>query len=94
MVKNATSLYWKLIFQKIDLKIFILIISVLFFIGLILVLVSNSSGSFCGIQHMLILNDISLYEESFDPEFCEITVTKILTFNDACEPQIDIFDCG
>lgn len=43
---------------------------------------------------MLILNDISSYEESFDPEFCEITITKILTFNDACEPKIEIFDCG
>ena len=48
----------------------------------------------CGIQHMSLLNEISLYEKSLDPEFCEVIVEKIDLFNEQCEPQIEILDCG
>lgn len=48
----------------------------------------------CGIQHISILNEISLYEKSLDPELCEVIVEKIDYFNDKCEPQIEILDCG
>ena len=83
-------LQWKLIFQKISLKNLILFaLSVLF----ILVLLSFTGNS-CGIQHMLILNDIFLYEKSLDPELCEIIVEKIDSFNDSCEPKIEILDCS
>ena len=83
-------LLWKLIFQKISLKKLILILSVSFLVILFFTLSVNS----CGVQHMLILNDISSYENSLDPELCEIMVEKINSFNDSCEPQIEIFDCG
>jgi len=43
---------------------------------------------------MIILNEITSYEQSLEPEFCEITVEKIDLFNDDCEPQIEILDCG
>ncbi|EIJ66068.1 hypothetical protein BD31_I0597 [Candidatus Nitrosopumilus salaria BD31] len=43
---------------------------------------------------MILINDISLYEKSLDPEFCEIIVEKINSFNDECEPKIEILDCG
>ena len=61
--------------------------------SIILALLSFTGNS-CGIQHMLILNDISSYEKSLDPEFCEIIVEKIDSFNDSCEPQIEILDCS
>jgi len=43
---------------------------------------------------MIILNEIALYEKSLEPELCEVIVEKIDLFNDDCEPQIEILDCG
>ena len=80
---------WKLIFQKTSLKILIL---VLIIISVIVIL--SFTGNSCGIQHMMILNDISSYENSLEPEFCEVVVEKIDIFNDSCEPKIEILDCG
>ncbi len=50
--------------------------------------------SSCGIQHILIINDLKSYESSFDPEFCDGLVEKINLFNDDCEPRVEIIDCG
>ena len=83
-------LQWKLIFQKINFKNLILI-GILFLIVLLLIVFSDGS---CGIYHMLILNEITSYEKSLEPEFCEMIVEKIDLFNDDCEPQIEILDCG
>ena len=84
------SLPWKLIFQKTSLRNLILIA-----IGISIVGISISlTGYSCGIQHMIILNEITSYEKSLEPEFCEIIVEKIDLFNDDCEPQIEILDCG
>ena len=77
-------------FQKTSLIYLILIV-----IGISIVGISISlTGYSCGVQHMIILNEIALYEKSLEPEFCEITVEKIDLFNDDCEPQIEILDCG
>jgi hypothetical protein len=43
---------------------------------------------------MMILNEINSYEQSFDPEICEVIVEKIDLFNDECSPYIEILDCG
>ncbi|WP_428324422.1 hypothetical protein [Nitrosopumilus sp.] len=43
---------------------------------------------------MTILNEINSYQDTLDPEFCEVIVEKIDLFNDSCEPQIEILDCG
>lgn len=83
-------LLWKLIFQKISLKKIILIVSLVS----IIILLLSFTGNSCGIQHMLILNDVFSYEDSLDPELCEMIVEKIDFFNDSCEPQIEILDCG
>jgi len=84
------SLQWKLTFQKISLRNLILIA-----IGISIVGISISlTGYSCGIQHMIILNEIASYEKSLEPEFCETIVEKIDLFNDGCEPQIEILDCG
>ncbi len=48
----------------------------------------------CGIQHVILLNDIKTFEQNSDPEFCEKTVNKILEYNEQCEPYIEILDCG
>jgi len=81
---------WKLIFQKTNLKKLILIT-----MGLLIVAVSiNLVNPSCGIQQILILNEIALYEKSLEPEFCEVIVEKIDLFNDACESEIEILDCG
>jgi len=83
-------LQWKLIFQKTSLRNLILIA-----IGISIIGISISlTGYSCGIQHMIILNEITSYEKSLEPEFCEIIVEKIDLFNDDCEPQIEILDCG
>ena len=83
-------LQWKLILQKTNLKNLTLIVFGILFIGLIL----SFTGYSCGIEHILIIDDISSYEKSLDPEFCEIILEKIDLFNDDCDPQIEILDCG
>jgi hypothetical protein len=90
MENSVMSLQWKLTFQKASLRNLILIS-----IGISIVMVLiGFSGYSCGIQHMIILNEITSYEKSLEPEFCEIIVEKINFFNDDCEPQIEILDCG
>ncbi len=84
------SLQWKLTFQKTSLRNLILIAIGISIVGISISLTSYS----CGIQHMIILNEITSYEKSLEPEFCEIIVEKIDLFNDDCEPQIEILDCG
>jgi len=83
-------LQWKLIFQKTSLRNLILIVIGISIVGILISFTGNS----CGIQHMIILNEITSYEQSLEPEFCEIIVEKIDLFNDDCEPQIEILDCG
>ncbi len=83
-------LQWKLIFQKLSLRNLILIAIGISIVGILIHSIDNS----CGLQHMIILNEISSYEKSLEPEFCEIIVEKIDLFNDECEPQIEILDCG
>ena len=81
---------WKLTFQNTSTRNIILI-AVGISIVVILLLFSEQS---CGIQHISILNEISSYEKSLDPEFCEEILEKIDSFNDSCEPKIEILDCG
>ena len=83
-------LLWKLILQKTNLKNLLLIIFGVLFVITIVGFIDHS----CGIEHILILSDISSYEQSLDPEFCEIIVDRIDLFNDDCESQIEILDCG
>jgi len=79
-----------LTFQKTNLRNLILIAIGISIVGITIGL----TGYSCGIQHMIILNEIVSYEKSLEPEFCETIVEKIDLFNDDCEPQIVILDCG
>jgi len=90
MESCVTFLQWKLIFQKTSLRNLILIAIGISIVGIII----SFSGYSCGIQHMIILSEITSYEKSLEPEFCELIVEKIDFFNDDCEPQIEILDCG
>ena len=65
-------------------------------IGICAITLFLSSGLLdtCGIQHVAIIEDIKTFENNQDPEFCAITVNKILEFNEQCEPYIEILDCG
>ena len=90
MENNVTFPQWKLIFQKANLKNFTL----LGIFGSIIVVLIIFTADSCGVRHILILNEITSYEKSFEPELCEVVVEKIDSFNDRCEPQITILDCG
>ena len=48
----------------------------------------------CGVEHMSLLNEIKIYEKSLVPDFCELVLEKIDSFNDGCNPTLEILDCG
>ena len=81
---------WKLILLKSNLRNILLIIFGIFVFVVILFTYDTS----CGVEHMSILNEIQIYEKSFDPEFCESIILKIDSFNNQCNPTIEILDCG
>jgi len=83
-------LTWKLISLKSNLRNIFLII---FGISVVIVIFFTYDTS-CGIEHMSILNQIQIYEKSLDPEFCELVLEKIDSFNYSCNPTIEILDCG
>ena len=68
----------------------IVIIIIVISIGLLLGVLFTS----CSARHIGILNDIEKFEQTLDPEFCENIVERIDLFNDECEPEIEIIDCG
>ncbi len=90
MANNVMFPQWKLIFQKTNLRNLIL----LMFGILIVVLFVLFTNDSCNFERILILDDVSSYEQSLDPEFCEIVVEHIDVFNNKCEPAIEILDCG
>ena len=90
MVSNEMFLPLKSICLKIDLKKIIFFGSIIF-LGLILFSLITKN---CGVDYLIILSDIQSLEKSFDPELCEYTVEKIDIFNDKCESEIEILDCG
>ena len=90
MGNSVTYQIWKLILQKNNLRNILLII----FGILIIIIFFYSYDSSCGIKHMSLLNQIHIYDETLDPEFCEIILEKIDSFNDSCSPTFEILDCG
>jgi len=79
-----------LIFQKTNLKYLFLLLIVSFFVVLLLGFSKNS----CVVDEYLISNEITSYEKSLDPEFCENILEKIDLHNEQCDYQIEILDCG
>ena len=68
----------------------VIVIIIVVSIGLLIGTIFTS----CSVKHIGILNDIKKFEQTLDPEFCEIIIEKIDLFNDECEPEIEIIDCG
>ena len=90
MGNSVTFLTWKLILQKNNLRNILLII----FGFIIIIVIFFSYNTSCGVNHMSLLNEIKIYEKSLDPEFCELVLKKINSFNDSCNPTLEILDCG
>jgi hypothetical protein len=84
------SLTWKLTLQRTSLKNSSLIIFGILFFATVVVFIIYP----CGIEYFLIIRDVYSYEQSYDPEFCEILVEKIYLYNDNCQSEIEIFDCS
>ena len=84
------SLQWKLTSQKTNQRNLILLIIGIIVVGTVIAYSSNS----CGIQHIQLINNIASYENTLDPEVCEVIVEKIDLFNEQCKPEIEILDCG
>jgi hypothetical protein len=90
MGNSVTFQIWKLILLKSNLgNIFLIIFGIFIFLAIFF-----TYDTSCGVEHMSILNEIQIYEKSFDPEFCESIMTKIDSFNNQCNPTIEILDCG
>ena len=68
----------------------ILVSLIIFSVGAVLILSIDS----CGLLHIRINDDLRLYEQNMDPEFCEELVDKIITFNEQCIHYVEILDCG
>ena len=68
----------------------VIIIIIAVSIGLLLGTIFTS----CSIKHLGIIEDIKKFEQTLDPEFCETIIERIDLFNDECEPEIEIIDCG
>ncbi len=85
-------LQWKLTLQK-PKTIRNLIIAIVG-ISIIAFLLNTTFGNTCGIQHFNLISDIETIEKTLDPEFCEEVVENILTFNEQCDTDIEILDCG
>jgi len=91
MVDNEMFLQLKLTYKKHRIKIILVIVIV---IPATVIILGTDAWNSCGIQHISILNDIQKYEQTLEPEFCESIVYRIDDFNDMCEPEIEILDCG
>lgn len=48
----------------------------------------------CGLKHMILIYDVSIYEKSLEPELCEELIDRIDLFNSQCIPQMETLDCG
>ena len=91
MASNVTSLQWKLILQKDRLVIKLVAI---FVVVLSIVVIFGLSVNSCGLEHIGIINDLKMYENDMDPEFCADLVERINSFNSQCSPYVEILDCG
>ena len=92
MVDNEMSQRLKLTSPKLRINRNIIFATIGIFI--VVIVISTGQLNTCGIQHVGIIQDIKTFEENQDPEFCAVTVNKILKFNEQCEPFIEILDCG
>ncbi len=65
-------------------------------VGSILVFVSYTveSSNICPIHQLSIASQIQKYDETKDPQTCEMLNAKISQFNSQCKSDIEELDCG
>jgi len=63
----------------------------IFFVSLI---VNLGSWDSCNLKQYELIDAIKVYETSLDPELCESILFKIDEFNEQCDMDIKILDCG
>jgi hypothetical protein len=65
-------------------------------IGSILVFVSYvvESLNVCPIRQLNLAGEIKKYDETKDPQTCDMLNTKISQFNSECKSDIEELDCG
>ncbi len=90
MVDKEMSPPWKLILPKTRFKILAISFVILAIgFGFSFVVVDS-----CPVKHMILLEQIKEYEDSFDPDLCLSIMNRIDFFNESCEPKLEIIDCG
>lgn len=71
------------------ITIIFVVLCIAIFSGFILV-----QDPLCGLRHTLLMFEVQSYERMPDPEICESLIVNIDSFNEDCEPFVEIFDCG
>ena len=65
-------------------------------IGSILAFISYSTelSNICSIRQLSIAGDVKKYDETKDPQTCDMLDTKISQFNYQCKSDVEELDCG
>lgn len=65
-------------------------------IGSILAVISYNAelSNVCSIRQLSIVDEIKKYDETKDPQTCDMLNTQILQFNSQCKSDIEELDCG
>ena len=90
---RGTSLQWKLTFQDARRRRIVLFVVTAITTASVCVILAVSVDS-CGLDHMMIVRGLENYETTLDPEFCADLLDQIYEFNDSCNAQVEIIDCG
>ena len=78
-----------MIFPKTKLVNFSIITAIILLVGVLIVLNFNS----CENQYFYLNENLREYT-NLDPETCEELLFKIIEFNQQCNMDIEIIDCG
>lgn len=90
MVNNVMFLQLRLTLSKPKLLIII-------GVGGLLVIASSVLAfqyGQCTVDRFVINQDLKEWEKTLDPEDCENILDRIYQFNDQCQENIEIVDCG
>ena len=59
-----------------------------------MILVTPVVWGSCGIQEIMINENLKQYDLGMEPDSCASLVNQIIEFNDDCDSEIEIVDCG
>lgn len=87
MEGRETSLPSRLTSQKIRTACVVAVIVTFIVLAMI-------TWNSCGVQHVILVWEISKYYDTLDPDLCESIMYDIDEFNWSCTPELEILDCG